>query len=61
MNKMRLYSVALQHKQEIMKYVMNDSVAIHKIHRKFERAVRDIVQDVHKHRGPMESHKYNFS
>lgn len=46
MNKMKTYSRALENKDEIMLYVMNDSVAIHKIHKKFEKAIRMIIQDV---------------
>lgn len=33
-----------------MKYVLNDSVSIHKIHKLFEKSVRLIISDIHKSR-----------
>ena len=43
--KMKTYSLAKQHKEEIMKYVMNDSLALYEIHRCFEKSIRNIIID----------------
>lgn len=37
---MKLYSTALINKDEIMSYVLNDSLAIHALHNKFEESIR---------------------
>lgn len=39
-SKMKTYTKALQHKDEIMEYVMYDSISMRLIHRKFEKSVR---------------------
>jgi hypothetical protein len=41
---MKTYSLALKNKKEIMKYVMFDSISMRKIHRKFEKSVRLLIQ-----------------
>lgn len=58
--KMKTYSVALKNRDEIMKYVLQDSLALKKIHRKFEKSVRCIIQDLFDHRGESTVSKYVF-
>lgn len=40
MIKLKTYSTAMKHYDEIMEYVMYDSISMRLIHRKFEKSVR---------------------
>lgn len=40
---------------------MNDSISIYKIHKLFEKSVRDIISDVHKSRGAPNNCKHIYS
>lgn len=44
-NKLKTLSEALKNKDEIMKYVLNDSLAIYKIHKLFRQQLAQIITD----------------
>jgi hypothetical protein len=43
MSKMRTLSLCEENREEIMSYVMNDSLAIAQIHKKFKKSIREII------------------